>query len=135
MMPAPADVTPEVLQPLWNDRSLLVRQIGERLGVSQQTISRAAKRFGFLPRKGGAPLPQNNPKVEPGPTEEAVQLPQKSPLEPTPRFSEERDLRLMATKGRYGPLADLCAEWNLPIVAVKQRWHQLASKLPLGYAP
>lgn len=120
-------ITREKLVPLW-ESGVKVNEIARQLDVAATSVSGAARRFG---------LKMRNPKIEEDffVEEPKPEPPKSSPLEPRPNFSNERDMALIKSEGRYQSVSWLAREWNLPMQLVTARWHQLRAALNTHRAP
>lgn len=77
-------------------------------------------RLGLPARRARA---QPRPKAAPAIAE--PQGPVIPSLPPHPFWTPERDLAVMATAGRHEAVAALAGQIGRPMVAIRQRWHQL----------
>lgn len=118
----------KLFREMWMENMRLA-DMAQRFGVSVNTVSTLARSMDLPPkrqlrqavsrateRKPAAPANVAGAEDEPRPT---------SPLSPRPDFPECRDLALIEADGRYTRIADLAAEWNLPMRNVLARWHRL----------
>lgn len=103
------------------------QQIADRIGVYVGSVSRAAKRYGLTAKP--SPVPKKSKAAMPD-MATAKGDDAKSPLQPTSRFSEERDIAIMQAKGSYDQINRFAAAWGLPARTVTMRWHQLRMNLP-----
>lgn len=122
----PNRIDDDRLRQLWKS-GISNARMAEMLGVNEGSVSRRAKRLGLGPKPPGrAAAIKKPPAPSPPPREQEVIT---SPLEPNSRFSQERDVEIIKSRGTYAAVNALASEWGLPATAVMNRWHQLRPKL------
>lgn len=108
------DITRDEFASLWNGpKSIGV--IASYLKCVATTVPRLAEYFDLDPRPEQAKPMKGAPKGKPP----VVGLPGSD------FWTEARDLKVLASKGRYGRVADLAKAFGIPSTRIMARWHLL----------
>lgn len=95
--------------------------IAEAFGLAGAgSVDSIRLRLGLAPKRSCA-----RKKADPAAPESETTVPRAPSMPPHPFWTPVLDLAVMATAGSYPALASLARQIGKPMVAVRQRWHQL----------
>lgn len=97
------------------------KAIAEAFGLAGAgSVDSIRLRLGLAPKRRCA-----RKKADPAEPEGQTTAPRAPTMPPHPFWTPVLDLAVMATAGSYPALAALARQTGKPMVAVRQRWHQL----------
>lgn len=113
----------ETFREMWRQGRRL-EDIAEVYGVSKPAVSKAARRYGYAPRRE---TPAARPEADAAAPNGTMIAP--APVVPGgPFWTRARDAQVRATEGRHREISRLAAALGVPIRNIQARWQKIRGR-------